>query len=99
VPEGFSHGGAKLRKRSSATIRAGRTSREHPLATLEKDRQRERYEHAVLVTSLAERDVRALTQMYRDRTDAENMLRPQAESADEPALVPVQSGPQDAQPV
>jgi hypothetical protein len=39
-----------------------------------QDRQGERYEHAVLVTSWAERDVLAVAQMYRDRADAENMF-------------------------
>jgi hypothetical protein len=39
-----------------------------------QDRQGERYEHAVLVTSWAERDVLAVAQMYRDRADSENMF-------------------------
>jgi len=39
-----------------------------------QDRQGERYEHAVLVTSWAERHLLAVAQMYRDRADAENMF-------------------------
>ena len=39
-----------------------------------QDRQGERYEHAVLVTSWAEQSVLAVAQMYRDRADAENMF-------------------------
>lgn len=34
----------------------------------------ERWEHAVLVTDWAEREVLAVAQMYRDRADAENMF-------------------------